>query len=543
MRRALLTLLCGLAPSAGWAAAPCGTIVIPSGLGFAGSESVNTLHPLFGNGLEIATSTLLFRPLVAVGADHRLDFDESLARTVTSSNGDRDWRITLRPATWSDGVPVTSADVLYTWRLIVALGAAYEEFATGGIPNLVRAVTAPDAQTVDIRLTRAVNRDWFVDTGLPLLVPLPAHAWERRSLADQQTKQSEPSFYRVVDGAFRLASLTLGRDATFTPNPSYVGHHPSYARLVLRFFNGADQLEALRDGQIDAANLPVMLEGSRAAALPGVERVAVGPLWLDDAIVMNFANPRDGFFHDLAVRQAMARAIDQRRLIRLAMHGLGLEQHGFVPASWTMFLPEEERGGRWALGFDPVSAAALLDGAGWRRGADGVRQKDGHALAFTVLVDADDEPSVLMMQVVQDELRSVGVVMRITELGFNQLMARAVGPASGWDAVLFLQPSSAYPDATAALASDSADNYGHFSDAVTDELIEAATSRTDLVSLVSLERKVELEQPVLFLAAPIAAVLARSGLGGFDKLVDTVGNWRPEYLMPPGPSACGHRKS
>ncbi len=544
-RRVLAAI--ALAPAT-WSEAParaapdasCGTIVIPSGLGFAEADSVNTLHPLFGNGLELATSTLLYRPLVAVGADHHLDWRESLASSVAPNGTDTAFTITLRPATWSDGQDVTAADVLYTWRLIEALGPAYEEYGQGGIPDLVRDITAPDRRTVRIRMLRPVNPEWFEDAGLPLLVPLPEHAWGPIGLRKQEAEQSEASFYRVVDGAFRLASLAIGRDAVFTPNPSYLGHPPNYSRLVLRFFNGSDALEALRTGQVDAANLPALLQGAGGPRLPGFDRVPLGPLWLDYAIVPNLANPATPFFGDAAVRHAIARAIDQRRVIRLALHGAGIEQHGFVPASWTGFLPPDEHAGRSPVSYDPGATATELDRAGWRRSAPGAaRSKDGQALAFTVLVDVDDDASILMMQIVQEELAAVGIRMRIHQLEFNQLMARVVGPASGWDAVLFSQPSSAYPDATSALATDSADNYGRFSDPVTDRLIALAIASPDPDPLYRLERRIEAEQPVIFLPAPSVTVLRRRGLDGIDRLVDAVGNWRPEYLSSRVSRSCG----
>ena len=217
-------------------------------------------------------------------------------------------------------------------------------------------------------------------------------------------------------------------------------------------------------------------------------------------------------------------------MIRLAFRGAGTVQHGFVPAAWTTFLPPDEQDGRSVAGYDPTAAASGLDRAGWRLGPDGVRRRGGRTLAFAVMADVDDQPSLLLLQVVQQAFAAIGVRMRIAPLAFNQLMARVVGPASGWDAVLFLQPSSPYPDATAALASGSADNYGRFSDVATDRLIARATASDATGDLWALERRIEAEQPVIFLPAPRTTVLASPALAGVGSLVDAVGNWRPGLL-------------
>ena len=533
LRAVVLAMLAGAGatPVVAASAAPaCGTIVIPSGLGFAEADAVNTLHPLFGNGLELATGTLLYRPLVVVGADHRIDAGESLARAVTPDPSGTSFTIALKPALWSDGVPVTARDVLFTWHMIEALGPAYEEYGQGGIPTLVRDIVATDDHALRIRLTRPVNPSWFEDTGLPLLVPLPEHRWGGLSLARQQAEQTQAAFYDVVDGPFRLAGLALGRDAVFVPNPTTVGHRPDYRRLVVRFFPGADPLEALRTGEVDAANLPLLLGDASVAGLARFRRVTTAPSWLDDAILPNLGNPSLPFFRDPMVRLALARAIDQDRVIRLAFRGAGTVQHGFVPAAWTTFLPPDEQDGRSVAGYDPAAAASGLDRAGWRLGPDGVRRRGGRTFAFAVMADVDDQPSLLLLQVVQQAFAAIGVRMRIAPLAFNQLMARVVGPASGWDAVLFLQPSSPYPDATAALASGSADNYGRFSDVATDRLIARATASDAIGDLWALERRIEAEQPVIFLPAPRTTVLASPALAGVGSLVDAVGNWRPGLL-------------
>ena len=519
---------------------PCGTVIVPAGVGMNPTPAaVETLHPALYTGslYENEAFQIMYRPLVWVGSDAAIDPVNSLASNI-AVNADRTrFTVTLRPWHWSDGAAVASADVLYDWRIIKALGPAYADYLVGGVPNAIRDVEAPDANTVVFTTTHPVNPEWFELSGLSQFYPLPQHVWGRYSIAQQQTLQSEASFYDVVDGPYRLRSFALGRHAVFVPNERYDGHRSSIARFVIDFLGGANPLEALEGGQLDIATIPfALLDATRH--LENFRQVAIANAPVLSSIIPNLKNPDLPFLGDVRVRQAIARAIDQKRIIAAVYHGQALEQHGFVPSSMTSFLAPALRSGHSPLDYDPAAARALLDAAGDRTGSDGIRTDHGHPLAFTVLVTAGAEERLLMLQLAQADLRRVGIALDIKEVEFNQLLARMLGPPTGWDAVFLAWTILTYPDPTDWFASGSTQNYEHYSDPEMDRLLDAATGSADRDVLFKLEMFALEQQPMIFLPDGFYTELARPGIDNIAGFLSRNGNWTPEYLTLSGAMAC-----
>ncbi len=544
------TSLGGAAPARGGAGAPRGGRgggaaragggpVVSAAFALGSPSPIASLHPLLTSNsfAEQNGIGLLFLPLLWFDSHFAIDWSKSIASAVVANADDTSFTVTLRSWHWSDGKPVTSADVLYSWTLIQALGPSFYAWDIGGVPQLIRSVTAPDARTVVFTLRQRVNPDWFEKLSLDDFYPLPRQEWARYSVSEQQSLQSEASFYGVVDGPFRLQSLRLGRDATFVANDRYDGARPHVRRLVVDFLEGADPIERLEAGQIDVVNFPYDL-WTAADRLPGVKRVSLGAQGNIYSIVLNFRNASSGFLRDLPVRQAIARAIDQQRLIDTVFHGQGQRQEGFVATGEAAEIPPELRGGGGPLPFDSAAARALLDRDGYRVGAGGLRSKGGRALSFTLLVAADVPTAILMAQLIQSDLRAVGIDVSIKELEFNQLVARMLGTHDGWDAVLIAWGSGNYPDGTQWFSPTSSGNYGGYDDPTMNRLLADATTHGGDGPLFALERYALLQQPMIFLPGGDTIVLARDGVHGLHAAPGPSGELNGEALSGGGPRDC-----
>ena len=103
------------APTLALASEACGTVVLPGGLGLSPIPNPpDTLHPILQEGsLDVSQlSLLLYRPLVWPDRGG-IDWSRSIASGITVSADRTRFTIALRSVHWSDGVPLTSADVLY----------------------------------------------------------------------------------------------------------------------------------------------------------------------------------------------------------------------------------------------------------------------------------------------------------------------------------------------------------------------------------------------------------------------------------------------
>ena len=528
-----------LAASTPGLAAECGTVVVPAGVGSSDPTPVDSLDPVVAPAglLGQQLYRLLYRPLVWTNGQHEIDWTQSLASSIAVADGGASYRVTLKDYRWSDGVPVTADDVVYCWELIRTLGRSWAFYGSGGLPLLVRSMTADGPHRLEVRLTRPVNPEWFEIAGLFLLHALPRHAWGGLTIAQQQSWQSDDRLFKVVDGPFRLEHLAVGRYASFVPNETYGGHRPSIRRLVVTFLQGTDQLAELQAGQVDMTDVPFPVWDA-ARALAGFAVVPLGPSARYSAIIPNLRSPRATFLADVRVRRAMAMAIDQAGLVRTVFHGNALPNPGFVPGALTDFLSPEMRSGHTPVDHDPAGARALLDGLGWRAGGDGVRSRDGVRLAFDVLTTAANPVGLTMLQLIRNDLAAIGVDARIREAEFNQVIARMVGPAVGWDATFISWTTESYPDGAELFGSGSTANFEHYGSPLMDRMLDQAVFGSGREGLFALEDYVVDQQPMIFLPAGFYSVLVRPEIGGVHEFLSPSGAWSPEYLTVSGSLAC-----
>ena len=102
MRRTRLAFACTALLAARDAAASCGTIVLPAGVGLSEPYVVTTLDPLLVTSApDVNVSALLFRPLLLVRDDHSINWDDSLAAAVAVDRTDTVFTVTLKPWLWS----------------------------------------------------------------------------------------------------------------------------------------------------------------------------------------------------------------------------------------------------------------------------------------------------------------------------------------------------------------------------------------------------------------------------------------------------------
>ncbi|HTQ71392.1 MAG TPA: ABC transporter substrate-binding protein, partial [Acidocella sp.] len=257
MKLRTLALACGLTFAAVTSRAQdCGTIVIPPGLGIGPGADVTSFNPLFLSSLyNQEASALIFEQLLWFNDSHEIDWSRSIASAVTTPDNGKTYDVTLRPWSWSDGVPVTSADVLYAFQLIEDYGTNYAAYGQGGIPYIIASMTAPNPEHIHIVLTHAVNPQWFIFNGLAQLQPLPKHVWSKFTPDEIWQGQSDPNFFRVADGPLLLKKLTVGVDAEFVPNPLY-GTKMNFSRFIMKFENSEGQeLQAVESGDLDMSNI------------------------------------------------------------------------------------------------------------------------------------------------------------------------------------------------------------------------------------------------------------------------------------------------
>ncbi len=519
----------------------CGTIVLPTGIGVSAGADVTALNPDLVTSLYNAQmSSMMYLGLLWINRFQQIDWSRSLASAVESPDQGTTYNITLRPWHWSDGVPVTTADIAYAFKYMKDLGTGYAGYGSGGMPTIIKSLNIISPTQFQIVLTHQVNPTWFIFDGLPQLAPLPAHAWSKYTDDQIFQLQSTPSFFDVVDGPLKVQKLDIGRDIVLVPNPNYDGPKMHFDRLIFDFLetDGAT-VQAYEAGDIDMVNAPLSVY-SVIQHLPNTHIVVLPVEYDYNYAVLNFLNPKVAFFRDVRVRQAMADAINQQQMVALAFHGLGVAIYGPLPPTPGQFLSPQMAAGQYAVGYNPAKAIALLKEAGYTPGPDGIMQKDGKKLEFTDLdsIGAATEEQITLL--VQSDLRKVGIQMDVRHIEFNQMLALLNSGGAGWDEAELATEPAPFPSGEGEFATGAFYNSGHYSDTKMDQLINDSTTKPGLDALFTYENYASAQQPVIFLARERLPVLENNRINGIQDFVNTSGAYAPDQLyctVPKGPES------
>ncbi len=536
-RLTLAALLLAAGPPPARAEAPCGTVIVPPGVGVGSPTGVTGLHPLLGSSsYNQQIAWVLYRPLIYISPEHTVDPALSIADHVDTLGEGTGFHVAMKHWQWSDGAPITADDVLYCLELLRKLGETWVYYGTVGVPAIIAGFHIDGPYDFTITLASKVNPESFILNGLALLIPLPRHAWGGFTTDEMWRRQTDPAFFAVVSGPYRIGRFELSRYLTLEANPAYSGPAPHVARIVVNFLEGISELRALQSGEADMANLQFSVWDA-ALKLPGFQRVQMPPSASFNYLGLNLRNPATPGFRDLRVRQAMADAIDQQLIIGLVFRGSGSEGREPLPSQPADMLSPAARAGQYPVKYDPDRARALLSAAGWTPGADGIRVKDGRRFSFTMLVSAGRDEQSETMEIVQRNLAAVGIDMHISEISFSQIVSTTTGP-TGWDAYYLEFTLNPYPEGQSLFSTDGINNYQGYSDPEMDRLTAAMNTESGNAASFAFQDYIAQQQPVVFMPHQAYNVLVRDGIEGVAEFISPMNTWQPEFLRLTGPMAC-----
>jgi peptide/nickel transport system substrate-binding protein len=383
-----------------------GTVVVGMRSDFEGFDPVTYTDQYTGEVIDYA----LFTPLIQ--HDAQLRAQPYLAQSWTMT-GDTGIVFQLRDdVRWHDGRPVTAADVKFTFDLAKDPATA-SLLGTAFLSQVDRAVVLGPYR-VFFHFARphaqALEDFWWA--------PLPEHLLQ--GVPPAQLRNSAFNRNPVGSGPYRFVSWQANSQLVLASNPEFpqaLGGPPAVKRLVFRIVpEPATMLTELMAGdvQVDIPLLPDQV--AQVQADPGLKLFAY-PSRTFYYVAWNNHRPP---FGDPAVRRAMTLAIDRRQIVDALLHGYGQLATGPIPP-WSPLHPS----GIAPLPYDTAAAARLLAGAGWvDRNGDGVREDaSGRPLRFTLLT-SDSPFNKAVAEVIQAQLRRVGVDVQLRVLEFQTMLSQ-----------------------------------------------------------------------------------------------------------------------
>jgi peptide/nickel transport system substrate-binding protein len=526
----------------------------------------------------------LWRPLYwpDQGAAPAIDQSRSLARPPAWSDGGKTVTIRLNPRyTWSDGKPVSSADVAFDIELI---RAAVKEnprnwniYAPGEFPDNLAAMSTPDARTLVLHLTSAPNPSWFYQDELAALSPLPAHAWARASAGGPLLNAADPAtakkiydylagqskdtaswaaspLWRVVDGPYRLSSSYRPLfNATLVANPRYGGpsSHQITKLIQVSYPSAAAAFQALRAGKVDIAAVPYPSPAQLSQVRAAGYNVFGYPDFALSYAPYNFKDTTghfDRIVSQLYFRQAMAHLQDQQGYIRDYMGGAGAVDYGPVSSA-----PRSQYAPNHAADAYPYSAAtarSLLAAHGWKvtpggtdtcvkpgtgAGRCGAGIPAGTKLAFNLAYDSGSTLASQEMHALAAAARQAGIAIALQQASYEQVFNdynNALTPSNHdkW-AMTDTGPSTQYlyPTTNTAFNTGGIFNSGGYSDPEADRLISASIHGTNPDAVTSEAAYLTEQQPGLFQPVPDVVYAWKKKLSGPP---DSFASLTQFYLTP-----------
>ncbi|MFK0004822.1 ABC transporter substrate-binding protein [Paenarthrobacter sp. NPDC090522] len=308
---------------------------------------------------------------------------------------------TLRTgASYADGTAIDAQSVKTNFEAIKALGAK----ATLGSTYLsdVSAITVKDPQTVVVDFSKP-NAQFLQATStftLGLLSPASA----KLSEADRCAGKFSGS------GPFNVKSYTVDKEAVLERRagynwPSSTNSNKGEAYLDTVTFKiipeAGNRTGSLQSGQIDA---------TAAISAADIGLFSGNGFWnetrANPGVVYNlYSNESNPKLKETAVRQAISKAINREEITKTLLTEADQPAKGVLSHTTPYFKDYSS-----LLAHDPDGAKKLLDDAGWKPGADGIREKNGEKLSFKVTYWQSPKE---VLELIQQQLKEIGVDLQL----------------------------------------------------------------------------------------------------------------------------------
>jgi peptide/nickel transport system substrate-binding protein len=485
---------------------------------FAIAADPQTLDPLFAhadaNSVEQQLARLAFEPFIDID-EHGRPVPALLDRIPTVANGgvSRDGRTIVyhlrRGVMWSDGVRVTARDVLFTLHAIMDDRNPIR--SREGYDRIARATRIDDSTVrIELRSAWAPAVATLFSYGTAPQYVLPAHLLAHVARLDQAAFGSAP----VGDGPYLLIGWERGERLRYVANPRYWRGSIAVPKIEVRVIaDPGANFTALQSGDLDW-NLISPVQQQSILHAPGLAFRYV-PLALVAGIALNTTHPP---LDDPNVRRAIAASIDRQAI----SDKITFKRYPVVDTAQPLWSWAHDPSVRLPA-FAPATADQLLDRAGWLRGADGIRVKNGKRLALTYVQFPESQTGVRVAAFVERELRARGIDVGLKSVTNAKLFLPQSqgGTLASGDFDLAYVPWSmgADPDDAFLLTCNGPANYMRWCDPAVDALEERAlvaptmNERKRLYS--GIEHRVAAAVPIIYLFNPSYVYAYRTTLTNF----------------------------
>lgn len=394
-------------------------------------------------------------------------------------------RYKLNPeAIWGDGSPVDGDDMVAKWQACNGVNTDFNCASTESFEPIEDISFGDDKTDVTVTYRNAFP-DWSQGFSSPSVIK--AETIETPEVFNNGWSELNNEW---LSGPFKVGAFDVTQKIlTLVPNDQWWGDKPVLDKITWRIIADDAKAQAFANAEIDAFDI-----GSDPDAFQRVLRVenadvrkASGPNFRHFTF-----NSKAGLLQELVIRQAIVHALDRQSIAASDLAGIDwpvrpLNNHVFLQGQ-AGFVDTAALTG---LDYDPDKARALLDEAGWVKGDNGVREKDGQQLIVRFSQLATIKASENEALQAQSMLKEVGIQLDIVTVPVAQFVPTLTGHE--FEIIAFSWIGTPYPFSgiKQIYGSGSDSNFAQLSMPEVDQLAEQIAEETDIDARIELANRAD----------------------------------------------------
>ncbi len=395
--------------------------------------------------------------------DENFVLQPTLAATYEAASDGLSYTFKLKDGVkFHDGTAFTADDVKYTYTF-------YSDASNGSVIasyfKNMDSVDSSDPTTVVVKMT-SPNAAFAALGATTFIVQSKYH-----QQVGEKTYRTKP----VGTGPFKLKEFISADHTTVEAFPDHFRGAPHLNTFTQKLVaEPSVRTIALETGDADSSVWTLLVQDD--LKLNGETDKFTSFTSVSTAVNHFPINNTLPFFADKACRQAMMHAIDRQKVIDTVFQGAAaLATGNLAPNLGAWYNPDVTK-----YDYNPDTAKQLLDQAGWVAGSDGTRAKDGKKFSFTCALISGDQARKPEAELVQQDLKAVGIDMSIQEQPATTILQNMTNGTG--DMAIFnwtYGGANGEPDASDTLRSDGGSNFNQYKNPQMDQLLDQGLNEVD----------------------------------------------------------------
>ncbi|MPQ43715.1 ABC transporter substrate-binding protein [Clostridium tarantellae] len=379
---------------------------------------------------------------------------------------------------FSDGSPLTTEDVAFTLTVLadpnydgvmdivnatpIKGAKAYKE----GKASEIEGIKVVDDKNISITLDKPTASAIY-DFGVGIL---------SKAYYGKEYKQGNVDYIKTLHtkpmgaGSYKFVSSKAGQEVVLEANENYFQGKPKIPNLIYKVTSADTRMQMLQTGEIDMDMITVNKDNVDKLATAGFLDMHIFPTNGYGYIGMNH---KDKKYMDPKVRQALTYGLNRKEITDAVFTGYADVIN--VPQSKVSWAYES---GKNTYDYNAEKAEELLDEAGWVKGSDGIREKDGEKFTIKFTASTPNEVNEAIIPIAQANFEQIGIKFEAEQMDFNAVRQKVEKGEA--DMYFMAWGLTADPDPTNVFGTKGAQNRNGYSNTKVDELMEKGLRETDM---------------------------------------------------------------